>query len=274
VVITSAYLAAAALSIVPIANLYGEYVQFDRDMPQGTTAEFVAKADELIQQYPHDPRVLYGEAIRLRQKGDRAGAEADVETALGETDLLRDYLPALKPFLQAELAALLFDDHKIDEAKDMAAPACPLLPAQIVAVLQKPGLCPPTPSVALATTQDKRPGAAQTAAALTGRTPQGASPAAAVVYPDAPSRMLDRARAQLSTGAIGDAKATLHNALAAEELAGNTAPTVRANIEALLAVTLYVDGADAAAHDLAQSVCPEETTGLYAKLLKDDKLCP
>ena len=419
--IGTAYFGATALSAVAVAAIYSEFLQLDPNLPSNS-ADLISQANQLVQRYPHDPRIILAQGADLFQKHDLANAEATFRRGLAEGRIIHDLLPGAEAVLQAELAAALHDENKIDEAKAVAAPACPALSAQMLALMQKAELCPksmvakrtvepdtaanddtnsqaaalqhspntgtvdvsgtapakqpvdaddasarlsdalaklrngdvkaaqaelqmafaaisdpqgpPTspvvannvqallavttyvggddtrarnlaapicgferqgfyaklltddklcpPGTAKPVASDAATGEERAAAALppttaqtpTAPAPQLARPAAAVTYPDAPSRLLDQARAQLSAGAVGDAKATLHDAIAAEESAGNTAPAVRANIEALLAVALHLDGADAPARDLGQSVCPVETTGLYAKLLRDDKLCP
>ena len=289
VTIAGAYFAVVTLSLAAIANLYGESMQLDPNV-HGTVGNFVSEADELVRRHPHDPTVLYVKAVSMLGKGDAAGAEAALRAGLAETGILDDLVPSMRPILQAQLAAVLYAEKKTEEAKVMAVPVCDEAPAQLVVILQNDGLCPdttpppalqrPTPPPVDQPSVPAPPGM-RIGTIDVARRPSPAPVTRAATAPqptvDAgdPTRVLDDAREQLRQGDADKAAAELQAALKDTSRRDvDVAPAAKANMAALLAVALYVRGEDQDAKAVAERACPFETTGLYAKLLRDDKLCP
>ncbi len=122
-------LAAVSYSAVANAQTYRVY-NLHRflipaaEIPQGHAA-LLAKAPELLQQYPRDPRSHLYQAISLAHARDLAGAEAETRAALAERDILSTLLvPSFTDHLQAYLALVLTDQHRKDEARAFAKAAC------------------------------------------------------------------------------------------------------------------------------------------------------
>lgn len=102
----------------------------------------VAKAPDLLKQYPRDPRARLYQAIALVQAKDLAGAEKEMRIGLAEQDILRVLLtPASKIHFQSYLALILFDEHRKDEAMEFAKAGCLNPAAGLHPNLVKAGLC-------------------------------------------------------------------------------------------------------------------------------------
>jgi rhomboid protease GluP len=111
------------------------------DIPKGTPA-VVAKAPDLLKQYPADPRAHLYQAIALAQAKDLAGAEQQVRIALADKDKLRLlFTPWLKTHLESYLALILTDEQRKDEATKFAKAGCLDTSAPLHAALVKAGLC-------------------------------------------------------------------------------------------------------------------------------------
>jgi len=88
-----------------------------------SAAEVTARAQDLVKQYPRDPRAHLMLAGRLLDLNDRAGAEREARAGLAEEDAWRPLLPAVGVPLRAMLAASL-DDTRRGEALTLAKPVC------------------------------------------------------------------------------------------------------------------------------------------------------
>jgi rhomboid protease GluP len=106
------------------------------------TATVLAKAPELLKQYPADPRVHLYQAVALVQAKDLAGAEQEMRAGLANEDVLRLlFAPGLKTHLQSYLALILIDDRRKDEAVTFARAGCLDTKATLHGALVKAGLC-------------------------------------------------------------------------------------------------------------------------------------
>jgi hypothetical protein len=73
---------------------------------------------------------------------DSAGAERELRTALSQQFALDQLLtPSFKHHLQGLLALVLVDEHRVDDARQAAAPVCLDPSATLFAKLKKEGLC-------------------------------------------------------------------------------------------------------------------------------------
>jgi predicted Zn-dependent protease len=98
------------------------------------------KSYQLVQDYPHDPRVQYLRGVALLQANDAAAAEPYLRAALS----LNEKNPAFRqssPRIRAVLALDLTVLHRRDEARNMAAPVCAGGDKQALALLNKASLC-------------------------------------------------------------------------------------------------------------------------------------
>jgi rhomboid protease GluP len=86
--------------------------------------EIPGRAADLAARYPRDPRVRAMHASALLQAGDQAGAERELRSALVEEVRWQPLMPAaVSPTVRAMLATILADG-RLDEAKQIAQPAC------------------------------------------------------------------------------------------------------------------------------------------------------
>jgi len=105
-------------------------------------AAIVAKAPELLKQYPRDPRARFYQAVTLVQAKDLAAAETQMRIALAEQDILRVLLvPTAKGHLQAYLALILTDEHRKEEGRELAKAGCLDSSESLQPALLESGLC-------------------------------------------------------------------------------------------------------------------------------------
>jgi rhomboid protease GluP len=110
-------------------------------IPKGLDA-IIAKAPDLVRQYPRDPRARLYKAIALVQASDLPSAETQMKIGLSEKDILRVLLtPASKVHFESYLALILFDEHRKDEAIEYAKAGCISASASLHPALVKSGLC-------------------------------------------------------------------------------------------------------------------------------------
>ena len=130
-------------SIFPIERLYAEQTMLIPFWPS-TTDQVMAMAPQLAQDYPHDPRARYANALVLFQKKDSAGAEVELRAGLAEKDILKDALmPEMEDHIRTMLAAILYDGGNKNEAHDVAGSACARETADFFGNLKtKQALCP------------------------------------------------------------------------------------------------------------------------------------
>jgi rhomboid protease GluP len=91
-----------------------------------SVAVMYARSAELVARYPKDPRAHYFRALSLLQVYDDLRAERELRAALSDPELL-SYLPRPERFrimVEGLLAAVLFDEHQVQAAQDMAKPVC------------------------------------------------------------------------------------------------------------------------------------------------------
>jgi len=111
--------------------------EIPKDLPT-----IVAKAPELLKQYPRDPRARFYQAVALAQAKDLPAAETQMRIGLAEQDILRVLLvPTAKGHLQAYLALILFDEHRKEEAREFAKAGCLDSSESLQPALLESGLC-------------------------------------------------------------------------------------------------------------------------------------
>jgi rhomboid protease GluP len=111
--------------------------EIPKDLPA-----ILAKAPELLKQYPRDPRARFYQAVTLVQANDLAAAETQMRIGLSEQDILRVLLTATaKGHLQGYLALILTDEHRKDEAREFAKAGCLNASESFHPALVKSGLC-------------------------------------------------------------------------------------------------------------------------------------
>ena len=127
--ITAAGCTLAALAgVAALYNFpqYGAAVTLipDAQLPR-TTAEATARAADLVARFPEDPRSHWLDAIRLVRANRAADAEIELHVALSKWEPAKWQLrPEFGVRLQVMLAQVLVQEHRIDEARSVAAPAC------------------------------------------------------------------------------------------------------------------------------------------------------
>lgn len=90
-----------------------------------TDALAQAQSAVMIAAKPHDPRARFAHAAQLAAAHDLAGAEADLRSGLGETDLLGLIDPPhYEDRMRLVLGAVLKDENRPAEAQAAAGPAC------------------------------------------------------------------------------------------------------------------------------------------------------
>jgi rhomboid protease GluP len=111
--------------------------EIPKDLPA-----ILAKAPELLKQYPRDPRARFYQAVTLVHADDLAAAETQMRIGLSEQDILRVLLtPTAKAHLQGYLALILTDEHRKDEAREFAKAGCLNASESFHPALVKSGLC-------------------------------------------------------------------------------------------------------------------------------------
>jgi membrane associated rhomboid family serine protease len=118
--------------------------------PQNRTDQR-ARANDLLSQYPRDPRAHLIAAGVDQERGDRQGAEYELRVAMTlASDQTATLFPALDSTIHAMLATTVLAQGRKAEAISIARPACETKPetgppADIAAQLAKSGLCAPLP---------------------------------------------------------------------------------------------------------------------------------
>ena len=150
---TAAVLAAAGglaflVSIAAVAQNYRVFALMgglmpEREIPK-TDAEIASRSAELVARYPNDPRAHYLRGLALMRAHNLKGAEDELRAALAEDEVIR--LELTKGFamgVRGLLAALLYDQGRIEEAKATAREPCasPDTEAGIRSVLSRVHLC-------------------------------------------------------------------------------------------------------------------------------------
>ena len=133
---------------MPITQNYRAYARAkdlipDEQMPK-TDAEIPARSADLLARYPNDPRSHVFRAASLLGNRDWVGAQAELETALAQVDVIRFYI-SRKFEMQTRglLAQALFNQGKIADAKAHAKRACasPDTPEKALGALKGLHLC-------------------------------------------------------------------------------------------------------------------------------------
>jgi rhomboid protease GluP len=144
-------LGAAAAAFGAVALHYPDYAARGQLlMPEAetpkTVAEGASQSAQILARYPHDPRAHLYRAAYFESFQDWRDAEAQVRAAISDPVTAPLGLsPSFKLQMQFELAALLEDQGREDEARTAAQPVCALQGsapwAQARAQLQNAGLC-------------------------------------------------------------------------------------------------------------------------------------
>jgi rhomboid protease GluP len=143
--------AGAVVALAHVARGYDEAALEGRLIPDDqlphTRAEERARAHDLLQRFPGDPRAHLMEAQRLLDDPpDLAGAERELRAALAQKATLGRFRPTLAQRAQTLLALVLAAQQRGEEARAAAAPVCAASggePAKLVAQLRSRGLCEP-----------------------------------------------------------------------------------------------------------------------------------
>jgi rhomboid protease GluP len=145
-------LAGAAVAVSALAHVVRGYDEAaldhrlipDDQLPR-TRAEERARAHDLMQRFPGDPRAHMMEAQRLLDESrDLGGAERELRAALAEKATLARFRPVLALRAQSLLALVLAAQDRGAEARAAAAPVCAASGAEaanLVVQLQMRGLC-------------------------------------------------------------------------------------------------------------------------------------
>jgi len=119
------------------------------ELPAGARfSDLMSRADELATRYPRDPRARFVRALGRSQRGDTAGAEADLRAALSDEALLRSHFPdrRLEVSLRATLAEMLQERGDAAGARRVVAPVCGVrIGGQTPPQLILSGLCDEAP---------------------------------------------------------------------------------------------------------------------------------
>jgi rhomboid protease GluP len=84
-----------------------------------------ARAGELVARYPADPRGHYYRALVMLDAHEEASAERELRTALEQMEALRYVFDdKMEVPVRTVLAAVLFDERKTKDAKEIAEPLC------------------------------------------------------------------------------------------------------------------------------------------------------
>jgi rhomboid protease GluP len=126
----------------PVYTLANKLIP-DDELPQSDD-DARARADALVAKYPHDPRARAMLASTRIEARDFAGAERELRAGLGEQELMtRMFVNRnLEIRLRGMLAAVLLEQGRADEAKQVARPACTAGEGgQVPGLLQKLNVC-------------------------------------------------------------------------------------------------------------------------------------
>jgi membrane associated rhomboid family serine protease len=128
-VLSFAGAACFAYAVIPITQHYKVYVYGAELMPNDampkTDKDAALRSAELLKQYPNDPRAHMYRAIAFAQNNDYTDAEREMRTALNEKTILNNnFTPEFRTHLQALLALVLFNEGRLDEAKNEASAIC------------------------------------------------------------------------------------------------------------------------------------------------------
>lgn len=142
--IAAVYVALALAALAPIAEGYtatrNAVTALVPDFP-ATDEAARAAADDLLAKYPRDPRVRYAHAWMLIKKGEFAGAQRDLETALGDRAMLQPQILRMEPHLRGSLAVVLAVRGHKPEAEAQLAGRCPELKPTFKGAFAQFGLC-------------------------------------------------------------------------------------------------------------------------------------
>jgi rhomboid protease GluP len=117
------------------------YVIPDNRLPKSLDA-LKEQSASLVQSYPRDPRSRMYHAMTLQGQDDMAGAESEWRAALSEDKMLKLFFkPELENLIRGNLAAVLDDNGKEAEAKEVAKPLC-AGQGEVHDAVVKQGLCP------------------------------------------------------------------------------------------------------------------------------------
>jgi rhomboid protease GluP len=113
----------------------------------GTTPEGIAQSSDLVTRFPRDPRGHFFRGLHLLRVNDYAGARFQLQTALDLEPAAHDVVdPRFNSAVRLMLAVTLAAEGNIQEAKEVAGPACSESGklegvTEIMAFLQKSGVC-------------------------------------------------------------------------------------------------------------------------------------
>jgi rhomboid protease GluP len=91
-----------------------------------TEEQLLDAAAGLVERYPRDPRSRWFLGVRLARAGELSAAEAELRTALAETEILAAYFDdrELEITLRSLLATILLELAQPEQARLAAAPVC------------------------------------------------------------------------------------------------------------------------------------------------------
>ncbi len=141
--VAAAFFLAAATSLAPIAGTYAEAkatAALAPNLPHDLRRA-IDQSPTLVVRYPRDPRVRAAHAEWLVARGDVAGAERDLRTALGDTPMLAPGVTSIAPALRVRLARLLVADGEREEAANVVRPSCGAPDRALRAAIDAMGLC-------------------------------------------------------------------------------------------------------------------------------------
>jgi len=131
---------AESLRLASYANLLIPEVELP-----GSEQQLLDAAADLVARYPRDPRSYWFLGVRLAREGELSAAEAELRSALAETEILDNYFEdrQLEITLRSLLAMILLERGQPEEARGAAAPVCSAGEAgKVPEALQALDVCP------------------------------------------------------------------------------------------------------------------------------------
>jgi membrane associated rhomboid family serine protease len=135
------------IAIHRATTLYEQYARTAGLIPESkmpaADSTIQGEGPGLIRQFPNDPRShwLQGRVYQLYKVHDLGNAERELRLALADPSLETRFLPQLRRKIEFDLAQLLMDTGRAQEALALAKPFCSTADEYIVSLFKK--LCPP-----------------------------------------------------------------------------------------------------------------------------------